>query len=188
MNPKVLLGIALSASIAAGCSKPKDTVTIDTPEGKATISTQASSGGGTVNVETPEGSMRMEGKEGEFSMTTTDKEGKTSTITAGSAFDVSELGVPIYPGSTLIADGPAQTKVDGPNGKILGDTRETVDPPAKVGEFFKGQLKDNTSFAHEDTVVVTGKSSAGDHVSVTAMRDKDSGKTKVIIAVTKTKG
>lgn len=176
------LAIVASVFVVAGCGK-KEEVVVSTPDGKVTSTTNAD-GSQNVTLESDKGTVEMSGKDGEVKMTATDESGKTSTYTAGSAVDPAELGVSLYPGAEP-TDGAKDAKVEAGGQTTVMVSRMTSDGPEKVAEFYKKEIREAQAYTSGDSGFVSGKTKDGHSVTVSAMKDKDTGKTLITVSVSK---
>lgn len=185
---RITLGfLALAVAFAlAGCGK-SDTVSVQTPDGKATVSTDAS-GKTEGHYEGESGSLHTEtDASGNTSAEFTDKEGNKSTMNMGTSVDPADIGIELYPGSTRTESQTSDTKVE--TGPVIAYTvmRSTPDDPGKVVDFYKKLIKSPNSFSSGDTATIGGKTVAGDDVLVNATKDKDKNFTVVIVTAQKKK-
>ena len=152
------IGIAAAVFAVAlmftGCAK-KQTVAVP-GAGKATL-TEKAGGEKTMEVETGHGKAKIE----------IDKKSITEE----------ELGVPVYPGSSVETSGAYQIAKDKTMNQALLKTTDDYD---KVHEFYKSRLKDVTS---SNEMVMEGnkiamfglKGADGRQVTVQVIQDKDGG-------------
>lgn len=118
-----------------------------------------------------DGSSATVGKDG---MTVTDAKGQTTTVGTTQVSEA-DLGLPFYPGSEATTG--RDTKIDA-KGKIsVICYRTTSDDPSKVGEFYKGKIKDVSSTSSGEMAMISGKLADGRRVAVMAM--KKDGKTEI---------
>ena len=119
----VLLCIAVAVS---GCGRPQQTYT--TPDGKVT----------TTKTGPNSGKVEFQGKEGKVTVET--NQGQTVTE--------ADLGVPVYPGVTVLST----NKMDMNGGKMEQYSLSTTDSVDKVAEFYKSNLKNvvNSSSGSSD--------------------------------------
>lgn len=155
---------------------------MNTPDGPATVSKEAD---GSTTVESPEGKLSVDGDGDKFKMEGTDSEGRSYSIEGGRDFDVAELGIPMYPGSTVANGAEAKSSVTGPMGTMMTVLLDSSDSPEKVIEFYKNELKDPKPFSGPEAGLVTGKSADGADVAVTASKDQKSASTRITVSVTK---
>ena len=158
--------LMVAALLASGCTRTKKTLV--TPGGEeVTVRTEKS-------VQGDKGTIEVETKEGKSTITTEAKK----TITEA------ELGVPVYPGSTV----KASSEYEGGKGSFAQHMLVTTDSFEDVQKFYKSRLKNvQTSYSatHEGQKMVTfvlGGDKGATTVSITA----DEEEKETIIAVTKT--
>jgi hypothetical protein len=154
-------------------------VTIATPDGTVT----ATESGKTVEVKGPEGATATvtEGAD-KSTYEGKDAEGNVTRAEAGKGADMSGMGVPQYPGSTL-RDDKSQAKIEAGGRTTYGMSLLTQDAPDKVTAWYKAQLTDATIMSGGQGAMVMGKDKAGANVTVTASKEDDG--THVAIVVTK---
>lgn len=174
---KVLPIVLLLALGLAGCAKK----TVIVPGG-GTVTTDSS--GKETTVTTSEGTTTVkQGADGSVKMTGTNAKGETTTVTAGSSFPDSELGVAVYTGASPVAS--ERTKIAADKGTTWMASFTTPDPTEKVVEFYKGQFKADVATSTPDGAMLMGKNSAGNRVTV--MGEKKDNLTKFTISVVQEK-
>lgn len=176
--------LTLAALMAVGCGSKK---TVVGPGGTATVEENGDNKKTTINTADGNAVVEQNDKEGTAKVTATDASGKTTTYETSNKLDVSELGVDVYPGATLEEGQNAAAKVKTNEGEMVTAKLLTPDKPEKIEAFYKKLLKDATSFSNAESATVSGKTTGGDSVMITASWNKDQSKTEIGILVTKKK-
>ena len=176
---RLWLAAAVLALAVGGCARREKTVTISTPDGTVT----ATESGKTVEVKGPEGATATvtEGA-GKSTYEGKDAEGNVTKAEAGKDVDMSGMGLPQYPGSTL-KDDKGQARIEAGGKTTYGMSLVTQDAPDKVVAWYKGHLTDATVMTSGQGAMVMGKDKAGANVTVTASKEDDG--TQIGIVVTK---
>jgi len=102
--------------------------------------------------------------------------------------DYSELGVEIYPGSSVPKDLPPMVRSINKEGATIDAFRVTTDSPEQVAAFYKGKLADVAESKAGSGVAVEGVNSAIERVRITANRPEGAKETAIVISVTKSSG
>ena len=179
MTRAALLTALVLAAALAGCGKPKESVTVQTPDGSVTTTED----GGKVEVKSGDGQVATTTtKDGTTTFEGRDAEGNLVKAQGGKDVDMSGLGVPQYPGATLKDEG-SQAKVQTGAGTAHSVALTTTDPPQKVIDWYKGQVTVDTSMTTPDGAMLMGKCKDGQQVTVTA--SLDNGKTTIGIVTQK---
>jgi hypothetical protein len=161
--------LALSAFSLAGCGKK--TKTVRTPTGTATVTEEGRGKGKTTKVETET------------------KEGKVTVESGQKAPTEKELGVPVYPGSTV--EGSVSWTSTGAGegyGKATGATLTTKDDVDKVAEFYKSKVpKASVTFQGEvggmkHAQIGVGKEGDKDFIWIMIAEDPDTHNTRITIS------
>lgn len=176
-----ILAIAAALLFAVGCGH-KDETTYSTPQGTVTVKNDGNASTSTVN--SSQGSTTVTTKDGNMTGVTTDKDGKTSTVAVGNSVNLADLGVKLYPGSTPKDGSSVQT--DTPEGKSMAVQLQTSDDAAKIIDFYKGEMKVETTTTTPDGGLVSGKTAAGDEALVIISKG-DKGNSIAITVVHKKK-
>lgn len=174
--------LVLVALLAVGCGSKE---TVVGPGGSATVEQNGDNKKTTIH--TAEGTAVVEENknDGTSKVTSTNASGKTSTFETSTKFDLSELGVDIYPGATLVEEQNAAAKVKTNEGTMVTAKLQSTDKPEKIEAFYKKAVKNATSFSSEESATISGKTAAGDQVMITASWNKDQSKSEIGILVTK---
>ncbi|MBS1713080.1 MAG: hypothetical protein JST30_01950 [Armatimonadetes bacterium] len=160
-----------------------DNVTVQDAQGNKVTTDRD---GGKVTVEGAKGekaTFESDGKGG-GTVTSTTPEGRQS-MTSGTSFPESELGLPFYPGSTEKPEG--SFKSESPTGSSHMSVRSTKDEQAKVAAFYKSKLKDPTSVSTNGNEMLTGKLPDGSNVQNTATREEGQSETTIGVLVVREK-
>lgn len=176
---RIILAIAAGLVLAAGCGHKEEVATYKTPQGEVTVKPDGTSN---VTVSGSQGQASFTAKDGNVTGTSTDAAGKTSTATIGSQVDLSQLGVRLYPGSTPKEGTSIRT--DTPEGVSTGVQLLTSDDTSKIVDFYKSELKANSSMITPTGGLVSGTTSAGDKALVTISK-ADAGNNIGIMVVKK---
>jgi hypothetical protein len=115
----ILSVLVVAMVLISGCGRSEKS--FSTPDGKVTVKTDGKGQGGTV---------QMEGKDGKVSVVTDQ----------GGSVTEAELGVPVYPGSTVKATVKMEDKGAG-KGSVEMRTLSSKDNFEKVSGFYKANLK-----------------------------------------------
>jgi hypothetical protein len=115
----ILSVVAIAAVLISGCGRSEKS--FSTPDGKVTVKTDGKQGG----------SFQMEGKDGKVSV----------VADQGGTVTEAELGVPVYPGSTVKATVKMEDKSAGNKGNVEMRTLTSKDNFEKVSGFYKANLK-----------------------------------------------
>lgn len=102
--------------------------------------------------------------------------------------DYSELGVAVYPASTLPKDLPPLVRSSNKDGATIDVFRVTSDTPEQVGAFYKGKLTDVVETNAGTGIAIEGINSAIERVRITANRPEGAKETAIVISVTKSSG
>ena len=116
----ILSVMAIAAVLISGCGRSEKS--FSTPDGKVTVKTDGKGQGGT---------FQMEGKDGKVSV----------VANQGGTVTEAELGVPVYPGSTVKATVKMEDKSAGNKGNVEMRTLTSKDNFEKVSGFYKANLK-----------------------------------------------
>lgn len=176
--------LALVSLLAIGCGSKK---TVVGPGGTATVEESGDNKKTTINTTEGTAIVEQNDKEGTSKITATDASGKTSTFETSNKLDLAELGVDIYPGATLEEGENAAAKVKTNEGEMITAKLLTSDKPEKIEAFYKKLLKGATSFSNAESATISGKTTGGDSVMITASWNKEQSKTEIGILVTKKK-
>ncbi len=179
MSRYIILTAALL--LMAGCGAKK-TTTVVTPGGSVS-STEDASGKTTTEFKTDKGQVTVEEKDGHATGEIKDEQGRITNVETGKGVDLSGLGVPIYPGSTVADEGKAAAKVTGSEGSATAVGLVTTDPPSKVLDWYGKQFKAQHTTTGPDGGMVMGKNDAGNQVIVVVSVEE--GKTNIGIQVMK---
>lgn len=102
--------------------------------------------------------------------------------------DYSELGVQIYPGSSVPKDLPPMVRSSNKDGATIDVFRVTSDSPEQVATFYKDKLTDVAESKAGTGVAIEGMNSAIERVRITANRPEKATETAIVISVTKSSG
>ncbi|MBS1702668.1 MAG: hypothetical protein JST12_13475 [Armatimonadetes bacterium] len=173
----VSVGCIFTIALAlCGCSGGDDSKTSTSVEiGGMKVKTSGDSKDAKVTYEGDNGEKVTLDASNNGSVTIQDKDRK---MTAGqSEVTEADLGVPLYPSSTLSEIG--DTKMEVPEEKGAISLRYTSDEPSKVVEFYKPKLTEAKEMGSGDTMMLTGK--VGDKGSFSMTLTKQNGKTLIRI-------
>jgi len=160
----ILAVLVVAAVLISGCGRNEKT--FSTPDGKVTVKTDGKGG-----------TFQMEGKDGKVSVATDQ----------GGSVTEAELGVPVYPGSTVKATVKMEDKGAG-KGSVEMRTLSTKDNFAKVSEFYKANLKNvKSTFVQGEAGKGMAMFSIGENGEITVNIIGDGDKETTIQVAKKTK-
>jgi hypothetical protein len=163
----ILSLLVVGMVLISGCGRSEKS--FSTPDGKVTVKTDGKGQGGTV---------QMEGKDGKVSVVTDQ----------GGSVTEAELGVPVYPGSTVKATVKMEDKSAGNKGSVEMRTLSSKDNFEKVSGFYKANLKNvKSTFVQGDAGKGMAMFSIGENGEITVNIIGDGDKETTIQVAKKTK-
>jgi hypothetical protein len=161
----ILSLLVVAMVLISGCGRSEKS--FSTPDGKVTVKTDGKGQGGTVQMES--------------------KDGKVSVVTdQGGSVTEAELGVPVYPGSTVKATVKMEDK--SAKGSVEMRTLSSKDNFEKVSGFYKANLKNvKSTFVQGDAGKGMAMFSIGENGELTVNIIGDGDKETTIQVAKKTK-
>ena len=180
----LVLGGALIGGLAGCAKKEPKVMTLDTPQAKVTVDVSEGDAKNKITIDGPDGKMTIEG--GDTALKVTGGEGKKTEMKTTNKVDLAAFEGMVYPGATPDDEAGMSSVKSGDVSTVTG-TFVTPDGPEKLVEHYKKLMPDATVMSQGSMATISGKNEKGAHVSISIVGPEGPGKTKVTVAVVRSK-